>query len=216
MFDILRWRILKHDFRMGSIILAGGSGSRMGQDKCSIVLNGKSLLRRTMDHLNELGEEIILVIGEGQLPPRPQLRDNVKIARDSYKGKGPLMGIYSGLKASRDDYSLVVGCDMPFLNVSLLRYMAELAPHFDVVTPRVDGLPEPLHAVYSRRCINVIEEIMEKGRFKVNTILERVRVRYVEEREIDLFDPDHLSLFNVNTPTDLERAERILNREEGQ
>ncbi|MFP4640728.1 MAG: molybdenum cofactor guanylyltransferase [Dehalococcoidia bacterium] len=201
---------------MSSIILAGGSGSRMGQNKCLMALNGKSLLQRTMDRVNELAGEIILVVEQGKSLLYPQLPENVKVAEDFSGGKGPLMGVYSGLKASSDNWSLVVGCDMPFLNVNLLRYMADFAPHFDIVILRINGLPEPLHAIYSSECANVIEEIMEEGKFKVNTILKRVNVKYVEEGEISLFDPEHLSLFNVNTPSDLEKAKLILSREEVQ
>lgn len=198
---------------MSSIILAGGKSSRMGQNKCSMFLNGKRLLERTMDRLNELAEEIIVVTGKGQSPPFP-LPDNVKIARDFRRGKGPLMGIYSGLRTSKDNCNLVVGCDMPFLNVDLIRYMTSLARHFDAVIPKVNGLLEPLHAIYSRKCTNVIQKVMEKEQFKIDAILEWVNVRYVDEDELDLFDPEHLSLFNINTPADMEEAERILTREE--
>ncbi len=180
---------------MNSIILTGGNSSRMGQDKCPMALNGKTLLQRTMDRINTLCEEIILVMGQGAVSPYSELPANVKIVNDFSKGKGPLMGIYSGLKASRDDYSIVVGCDMPFLNTTLLQYMVDLSPHFDIVTLTVNGLPEPLHTIYSRRCTDIIEEMMKEGRFKVDIIFERVKVRYLEEQEIDLFDLAHLSLF---------------------
>jgi molybdopterin-guanine dinucleotide biosynthesis protein A len=46
---------------------------------------------------------------------------------------------------------------MPLLNVALLRHLMDLSPGFDVVLPRVDGNLEPLHAVYSRDCLEVIE-----------------------------------------------------------
>jgi len=36
-----------------------------------------------------------------------------------------------------------------------------------------------------------------------------VRTRYVEADEIERFDPDHLSFFNVNTQGDLQKAEEI-------
>jgi molybdopterin-guanine dinucleotide biosynthesis protein A len=37
-----------------------------------------------------------------------------------------------------------------------------------------------------------------------------VRVRYVEEGEVDTFDPQHLSFFNVNTPSDLEEMRKLV------
>ncbi len=36
-----------------------------------------------------------------------------------------------------------------------------------------------------------------------------VKVRYVEEDEIDKFDPEHLSFFNINSQADLDRARKL-------
>lgn len=124
------------------------------------------------------------------------------------------MGIYSGLKLSQDPHNVVVACDMPFLNVNLLRYMMGLTAGFDVVIPRIGGLVEPLHAVYSRNCLAVMGRMLDEGNFKISNLLEMVKVRYVEESEIHSFDPQHLSLFNINTPADVERAQQIVSREE--
>ncbi len=195
---------------MGSIILAGGHSSRLGQDKCSLVLAGEKLLDRVIGCLSQLGSEIILVLAQGQTNPCLSPSQNVKVATDLYSGKGPLVGIYSGLKVSSDNYSLAVACDMPCLNIDLLGYMIELAPGFDIVIPRIGDLLEPLHAVYSRSCLGVMESMMEEGNLKVSNLLERVKVRYVGEGEIDLFDPKHLSLFNINTAADLGRAEQMI------
>ena len=155
-----------------------------------------------------------MVLAQGQKEPFSPLPPHVQIVIDTYSGKGPLMGIYSGLKHSQDAHSPVVACDMPFLNMNLLRYMMDIAGGFDVVIPKSDGLVEPLHAVYSMRCLAVMESMLVDGNFKVSDLLQRVKVRYVEESEIDLFDPQHLSFFNINTPADLKMAEQIVSREE--
>ena len=56
--------------------------------------------------------------------------------------------------------------------------------------------------------------LLEKGDLRIISFYPRVRVRYVEEGEIDVFDPEHLSFFNINTPADLRRAEGLLQKEE--
>lgn len=199
---------------MSSIILAGGHGSRLGQDKSFLVVAGERLLQRTVDRLSQLDEEIILVLAQGQADP--QLRSprgaRVETARDLYHNKGPLVGIYSGLKVSSQDYGIAVACDMPFLNIELLRYMASLIPGFEIVIPRIGHMVEPLHAVYSKNCLQSMEGMMKEGNLKLDILLKRVRVRYLEETEIDLFDPERLSFFNINTPDDLVRAEQIMSR----
>jgi molybdopterin-guanine dinucleotide biosynthesis protein A len=193
---------------MSSIILAGGHSSRLRQDKCSLVLAGEGLLQRLVIRLSQLDGEVIVVLAQGQKEPfssRPP-----QVTTDMYPGRGPLMGIYSGLRLSEGPHSVVVACDMPFLNIKLLRYITDLADGFDVVVPKIGGLVEPLHAVYSTKCLSVMESMLGGGDFKISNLFEKVKVRYVEEREINSFDPEHLSFFNINTPADMERAERII------
>jgi molybdopterin-guanine dinucleotide biosynthesis protein A len=99
---------------------------------------------------------------------------------------------------------------MPLLNLELLRYMVLLSSDFDVVIPRIEGKTEPLHAVYSRACLGPIEELLRRGELRIIGFFSQVRVRYVEEDEIDAFDPEHRSWFNINSPSELERAQALV------
>jgi len=194
---------------MTSIVLAGGKGLRMGGDKLSEPVNGITLLQRVIDCLGSISDEILVVIAQGQpesaLPPTP-----AKIVVDLYPNKGALGGIYTGLVAARSFHSLVVAADMPFLNLSLVRYLIQISPTFDVIIPRVKDELEPLHAIYSKNCLVHIQQQVEQGNLKVRDFFQQVRVRYVEEAEIDRFDPKHLSFFNINTSADLRRARSLL------
>ena len=190
---------------MNSIVLAGGRGLRLGRGKLSETIGGRTLLQRVIDCLIPLSNEILVVIAQGQ--SEPALPGSVvRIVTDLYPGKGALGGIYTGLVASSSFHNLVVACDMPFLNSLLLGYMIQLSPGFDVIIPRVEAKLEPLHAIYSRDCLTPIRQQIEQGNLKISNLLERVKVRYVEEGEINRFDPKHLSFFNINTRTDLEMA----------
>ena len=103
---------------------------------------------------------------------------------------------------------MIVACDMPFLNEDLLRYMMEQAEGFDVIIPRLKGLLEPLHAVYSRHCLPPIERLLAQGGGRIVSFFPHIRVRYVDAVEVDRFDPQHHSFFNVNTPQDWQQAQR--------
>jgi len=133
----------------------------------------------------------------------------LRIVFDTYTGKGPLGGIYTGLVASDSFYNLVVACDMPFLNQALLHYMIQLSAKFDIVVPRWDDMVEPLHAVYSKDCLAPIESLLKQGNLSISKLFTLVRVRYVEAEEINRFDPKHLSFFNINTEADLEVAREL-------
>jgi len=193
---------------MTSIILAGGRSSRLGRSKPLQVIRGKSLIQRVIDRLVVHSTEIVIVTARGEAIPCSSSA-TMKTVADIYPGKGPLGGIHSGLIASSSPRAIVVGCDTPFLSISLLEYMTQTSSAFDVVVPRMKEKMEPLCAVYSKNCIAPIRELLEQNELKIIELFPMVRVRYIEEDEIDNFDPEHLSFFNINSQGDWERAERL-------
>ena len=195
------------------IILAGGQGLRLGRDKVLATIGSRSLLEQVISCVSLVCTEISVVIAQESVIPKFTSHLNTRILTDTYPGKGPLAGIHAGLIASNSLYNLVVASDMPFLNQDLLRYMIELATDFDIVVPRVDNLVEPLHAVYSKNCLAPIEDMFKQNKLSVHQLLNSVKVRYVETEEIERFDPEHLSFFNVNTEADLDKARGLAKRE---
>ena len=193
---------------MTSIILAGGKSSRLGRNKALQVIGAKSLVQWIVDRLATLSTEIIIATAHGETIPCFSSTE-IRITADVYPGKGPLVGIYSGLMASSSPRAIVVGCDMPFLSVDLLDYMSQISSTFDVVVPRTREKVEPLCAVYSKNCLASIHNLLEHDELRLNELLNMVKVRYIEEDEINRFDPEHLSFFNVNTQANLAKA-RIL------
>ena len=201
-----------------SIILAGGRSSRLGREKLAEVIAGKSLIERAINSLSSLSQEILIVISQKQARSSLSLYTypEAKTVVDLHSGKGSLIGIYTGLVHSTNFLNLVVACDMPFLNLELLRYMVKIAPGFDVVIPRIDDQMEPLHALYSKNCIKPMEERIKEGNLKITGFFDSVKVRYVGEEKLNRFDPERLSFFNINTEADLERARMLAAREKTQ
>ena len=194
---------------IGCIVLAGGKGLRLGRDKALETVDSQSLLQRVVNHLSSFSSEIIIVTAKGKSLPQFFRNPRFRVVADAYPGRGALVGLATGLAASRARYNLAVACDMPFLNQALLRYMLGLTDGFDLVIPRLADMVEPLHAVYARSCLAPIERLLEQGNMRINTLFELVKVRYVEADEVDHFDPRHLSFFNVNTRADLEKAQQL-------
>lgn len=198
-----------------SIVLAGGRSSRLGREKLAEVIAGKSLIERAIGSLSALSQEILIVISQEQA--RSSLSSytfpEAKTVVDLYPQKGSLIGIYSGLVHSSNLLNLAVACDMPFLNLKLLRYMVKIAPGFDVVIPRLGDQMEPLHAVYSKNCIGPLENQIRQGNLRVTGFFDSVKVRYLGEEELDRFDPERLSFFNINTEADLKKARILAARE---
>jgi molybdopterin-guanine dinucleotide biosynthesis protein A len=193
---------------MTSIILAGGKSSRLGRSKALQVIEAKSLIQWVVDRLTTLSTEIIIATARGEtIPCSSAVR--IKTVADIYPGTGPLAGIHSGLTASSSSWAVVVGCDTPFLSVGLLEYMAQISSTFDIVVPRIKNKLEPLCAVYSKNCVAPIQELLEQDERQIRRLFSMVKVRYVEEDEINSFDLKHLSFFNINSQDDLDRARKL-------
>jgi len=198
-------------FAVSGIVLAGGQSSRLGMDKSFVNANGQPLIEHIVAKLTRLSDDVIIVTNS----PENYNHLEAKLVGDIYPGKGALGGIYSGLRAAMNAHSLVVACDMPFLDLNLLRYMILLACGHDVVIPRIGGFPEPLHAIYSKSCLEPIDRLLARGGLKIIDFFPEVRVRYVEESEVDIFDPQHLSFFNVNKPSDLVKMKKLARKGKG-
>lgn len=200
---------------MTGIVLAGGRSTRLGRNKAIEPIGGKLLLHRVLDRLGAVFEELIVVVRDEDWVT-PYLRGySARVIPDVYPGLGTLAGIFAGLQAAQTMHAFVCACDMPFLSIPLLTYMRTLAEGFDVVIPVVDGREEPMHAIYSKRCLEPIETRLRRGGARVIDFFPEVQVRYIDDAEIRRFDPELQSFFNVNTPADLERALAIAAPEAG-
>jgi molybdenum cofactor guanylyltransferase len=191
------------------IVLAGGKSTRLGHDKVLETVGNTSLLEQVISRIDPLSKEIIIVTAKERTFTQLVSRPKVKVVSDIFPGQGSLGGIYTGLVKSDSFYNLVVAADMPFVNTSLLGYMIGICEGFDFVLPRVNGLFEPMHAVYSKNCIAPIESMLNKGKKVIIELFNYVKVKYVGADEVDKFDPQHLSFFNINTKEELELAKRI-------
>ena len=194
---------------ISSIVLAGGKSLRLGHDKVFETVGDQNLLDLVIDRVAPLSRETILVTASNNALVKSDKYSGLKAVTDIYPGKGPLGGVYTGLITSNSFCNLVVASDMPFLNPALLRHMMEVLADFDLVVPRVDDLVEPLHAIYTKNCLEPMERLLKQDKLPIHRLFPMVRTRYVEADEIEPFDPEHLSFFNINTRADLLKAEEI-------
>lgn len=196
--------------KVAAIVLCGGKNLRLGRNKALETLGGRTLIELTIEKLRPLASQILAVTSQQQ-QSELALAGEATVVADVYPNGGPLGGIYTGLLAARFQRSIVVACDMPFLNIDLLQHMISLSRGFDAVVPRLnENMMEPLHAVYSRSCLDGMREMLEHNDLRVSYFLSNVRVRYIERNECERFDPQLLSFFNINYQADLDRARSLL------
>ena len=193
---------------VSAIILAGGRGERLGRDKALIELGGLSLVQCVIDVVGVLSQDIIIVRRRGQALEL----GGVRLVTDLEPYRGVLAAIAAGLSVAEEAWSLVVACDMPFLNARLLNYMILQTAGYDAVVPRLSVGVEPLHALYHRRCLSAMKQALESGQRRVVSFYHSLRIRYIAADEIDRFDPTQRSFYNINTQEELDQAQRWLSQ----
>jgi len=192
------------------LVLAGGLGSRIGGDKAGVELGGAPLLQWVVSALEHVVSGFVFSVAPDQSLPRMRFRAPALVCEDLLPARGPLAGIFSGLKASPTNHVLVVPCDAPFVQPEVLKLLVSLRHGFDAVVPVVGGRREPLIAAYAQSCVTPMEIALNSGDWSLQTLLPALHVRYVDEEELRAVDPHLRSFVNVNTPAELEAANSAL------
>lgn len=181
-----------------AVILAGGLNSRMGgRNKALLTIGGKRIIDCIVEALEPLFSEILLVT---RLPDL--YRDtSLRVVEDLLEVRSSLTGIHAGLTHSRADHIFVVPCDTPFLQTALIRaILDEVEPQYDVVIPRCGEFYQPLCAVYSKRCLAFIEEMLNQGDLKIIHLFDKINLKEIPMKKLIQADPEERSFINVNTP----------------
>jgi molybdopterin-guanine dinucleotide biosynthesis protein A len=189
-------------------VLAGGRGSRLGGGKALAELAGRPLIEQPLAAVEAAGmEPVVVAKRSSKLPPLA-----TPVLREPDRPRHPLCGIVAAMRHARGRPLVAVGCDMPFVSPALLAWLAS-APE-PLVVPSVGGDAQPLPARYGDALLPALEDALSSGAPLRHTV-ESLQPRLVAEDELGRFgDPGRLC-FNVNTPEDLETAERLLAASEG-
>jgi len=184
---------------VSGLILAGGESSRYGRNKALVKVNGISLIERVSLVMQSLFQEVRLITNT----PDEYTFLKLPMHEDLIKGLGPLGGLFTGLTRMSNDAGFLVACDMPFLNRELIRYIVKMGDNSDVIVPRIAGLLEPLHALYSKRCLPVIKKLIDSHKYQIGQFFPMVLVKYVDEDIVRRFDPKLRCFDNINEPQQL-------------
>jgi molybdopterin-guanine dinucleotide biosynthesis protein A len=189
-------------------IQAGGQSSRMGEDKALKPFLGRPLIRRVVERLAPIADEVILTTNR----PEDYFFLNLRLFPDLKPGRGALGGLYTAIASASNPVVAVVACDMPFASATLIEAATKLLLEegADVVIAKTEEGYEPIHAVYRREtCLPAIETAIEADMWKVIAWFPQVKVRVLTSEEIKRYDPSGLAFWNVNTPEEFLEAEKI-------
>ena len=178
--------------RATAIIMAGGQSRRMGQDKAVLEIYGTPAIKYVFEQLRLYFDQILVSSNNMAKHSFP----GVKVVPDEVAGKGPLMGIASALRVSRNDTNFVIACDIPEVDIDFVRRMIRESKGFDAVVPQTRAFQyEPLFAVYKKSILAEIDKAIASGKYRVIAPLEHCKVKY-----FDLHGD--MQLRNLNTMND--------------
>ncbi|MGR3177699.1 MAG: molybdenum cofactor guanylyltransferase [Candidatus Anammoxibacter sp.] len=190
---------------MTAIILVGGKSRRMGTNKAFLDFKGETFLKRQINLLSNIFDEII--ISANSLSEYKKF--NLPVIKDIYPERGPLGGIYTGLMNSSSFYTFVLACDMPFVESKLIKqletYTKMKSEKYDVIVPENGKQLEPLHAFYSQNCIEPIKNQIEDNNLKIINFFSKVKVKKVAIPNVAGLDNTRNSLSNLNTPEEYKK-----------
>ena len=134
------------------IILSGGMSRRMGEDKGSMIIQGKPMILHILERLNgKINDAVIVLNNQERINSYNELLNayvpveieenftySLEFIEDEVKDKGPVAGIMTGLKNIKTDYALVLPCDSPFIsedNIKTMFDLLESSEYTDAVIP---------------------------------------------------------------------------------
>jgi molybdopterin-guanine dinucleotide biosynthesis protein A len=194
---------------LSAVLLSGGRAERFGSEKGLAPFGGRTLAAQIIAVLEQVSDDVWISTN------RPELYSGFgkPIVTDIHPGQGPLAGLHAALRVVRHDLLAVAPCDMPFASAALFAYMQKIARDYEVVVPTCPAhggaarmVYEPLHALYSRRCLRAIEDALTAGERRVQSWFAKVRVREVpidEWRGVPGVAPR--VFMNVNTQAQLQQ-----------
>ncbi len=182
------------------LVLAGGRSKRMGHDKALLRVDGETQLSRAVHLLQSLVDRVFVStrVDQQDEPERNKYQQIV----DRYQDLGPLAGILSAMEEHSGVAWLVLACDLPYIDELTIRHLLDSrsSDHpFTAYKSSIDGLPEPLCAIYSAGTASIVKAFVDNGIICPRNILIRSDTHLLDQ-------PNPEALDNINTPEDLART----------
>lgn len=160
---------------VSGIILSGGKSSRMGQDKCELVYDGKTFLNIQIDKMKKVGITDIVVSGyRGTNCSEKVIKDDLM--------DGPISGIYLGLKNIKNDRAYITSIDTPLVGENIITDLIKKSFELnsDIIVCRHNDKIEPLIAIYKTNIIDIITKQIDINDYKLMDLLSIVDCKYLD------------------------------------
>ena len=185
----------------------------MGRDKGSLIINDKPMIKHILSTLNHNINEVVIVLNDATRITNykkfidPEEYDYpITFVEDKIKDKGPLPGIMTGLEKITSNYALVLPCDSPYVTEKYIQTIFTLTDdNYQAIVPFHDAenklkTSEPLHSIYNKNVIPVIENLINEDILHIKGLIEKIDTKFI------LIDDEKIEkkeFRNLNRPEDI-------------
>ena len=190
--------------RIVAVILAGGTGSRIGGGKPLRILGGRTLLDRASRQAGKWSDRVAIAVREPHQAEGARLR----FIFDEPGIEGPLAGLAAGLRYASDeraDAVLTLPADMPFLPANLSERLLEGIEGAAAAIACSGGRLHPVCGLWRTASLAQLADYVASGQRSLRGFAKMIGFVAVEWPTAPA-DP----FFNINWAEDLAAAEDFL------
>lgn len=189
------------------LILAGGKSSRMKQDKALIEVENQPLLQRVCETAIQVSTEVY-ILTPWQERYQSIVPTHCQFLLESQPHQGPLVALAEGISMINTEWILLLGCDLPFLDSTILQQWINSLDQIPLstlaVVPYRNSRWEPLCGFYRCQCQDNLQSFIQQGGRSFQQWLPQIEVRPIE-----MNPPQDLMLLNCNTPSEWQLAQQL-------
>jgi len=180
------------------VVLAGGESRRMGRDKLMLEICGAPLLETVVKRFRGEFDELYVSVADAGKYPEIAERKLVDIR----SGAGPISGLHAALAAVQGDGAFLVAADLPYSSPAVAKRIIELCGEKEACVIKLpDGRIEPLFGYYKKSLLQLCEEAIDSGDYRMSGILRKADTRFISPADLGDLWRDEL-IYNVNYPED--------------
>ncbi len=190
-------------------ILAGGKSERMKTNKATLPWRNRTIIEHLYAGLKKVFEEVFVVVKDRTIYEH----NNFNIVLDNGTDYCPIIGIFTALSHTKKSHVFIKACDNPLFSEKLVYYMFNKIKDYDIVVPRTADGYHPLFGYYSRRCLNIFKDMIDRCDYRIINVYGQVSTLFIGDEEIKLIDKKMITLKNLNTPQDFCQFRKIFEGE---
>ncbi len=186
----------------------------MARDKALVPFLGLPLIERLKNRFSQTGDELLVISNH---PASLNFLD-LPVYQDILPDRGALGGLYTALSIASHPLVGLIAVDLPFASPALIQRLAERVNEndLDLCLPTTDRGLEPMHAVYRvESCLPLVKEAIDNDLWRMNAWHEKAKLGIMEPGDVFQITQCEYTFLNLNTPKDLEKAEKLAQEENG-